>query len=676
MTSNESKNKTGLQKFKFSSAESLQNIKSLPVEKIKGSYGCTALQVEGNYLYAAGNNYFSVYNISKDTEKPRLIFSIQGLTVSRQMAVYKDNVYITGRNKGLWIVDIKNPEKPKLICRYDTIELATGIAAIENVVFVAQRVYGIQILDVADPAHPKHISQVRTSEAQSVFYKDGLLYVGDWAVGRLTIIDAHDLRNPEIISERRLDGFGDGVFVKGNLCFCSTGHDSKSGPKEKRQGKGRGLEVFDVSNPQKPVKLGVFKFPPFLHRDNDYWTVRVCGNTAFCVDSHNGFYIVDVADPAFMKGIANVQLPSSRYDGKFLNDCCASLAVGNGAVYIAGLSTGIYVVKNPDAVTLRPPPALKLNIPPEQTGKTDSRLMRYNPGFQIYRVAVKDDFIYVAASNGGLKMLKIGKDCLKELKSWNLGCVNDVVVNRDRLYIAKNDSELVAYKIKAGGDIFRLGSYKMNSQDGIKIIHIMKDGKYAVISWDTARFLIFDITDPKDMHQVFEGGRDIPGILYTDMFPTKDYEGTFPVNWHSRGIAWYNLNGNKPELISGKNPPKGSQMDGVDYFKDGYFVFPEKSSKIAYLDSTSPGKVMSVAVKSIAKGMPVCGIPSVNDNIVALSSRREGKVVTVDLSTPERPVAVKERCYDLSKGNCGRVVFYKGKMIIPAGHYGLFMEKL
>ncbi|HPA18716.1 MAG TPA: hypothetical protein PLU30_13280 [Verrucomicrobiae bacterium] len=27
------------------------------------------------------------------------------------------------------------------------------------------------------------------------------------------------------------------------------------------------------------------------------------------------------------------------------------------------------------------------------------------------------------------------------------------------------------------------------------------------------------------------------------------------------------------------------------------------------------------------------------------------------------------------QGNCDRVAFRNGKMIIPAGHYGLFMEK-
>jgi hypothetical protein len=53
-----------------------------------------------------------------------------------------------------------------------------------------------------------------------------------------------------------------------HLCFCSTGHDAKSGPPDARPGNGRGVEVFDLSDPAQPTKLGVFNFPRFLPRDN------------------------------------------------------------------------------------------------------------------------------------------------------------------------------------------------------------------------------------------------------------------------------------------------------------------------------------------------------------------------------------------------------------------------
>ena len=116
-------------------------------------------------------------------------------------------------------------------------------------------------------------------------------------------------------------------------------------------------------------------------------------------------------------------------------------------------------------------------------------------------------------------------------------------------------------------------------------------------------------------------------------------------------------------------------MDGVDLLDNGLFVFPVRGSKLAFLDPASPESPRLVDVTSVPADMPVRGIPTVNGNLVAFAARREGKVVTVDLSDQDHPTVVKERCYDLSEGNCGRVALHQGKMIIPAGHYGLFMEK-
>ncbi len=650
----------------------------LPVEKVAGSDGCTAVEVSGDYLYAAGRDYLAVFDIKTDPAKPRRVAVMRGIRGCRQIAVYKDRAYITARSRGLWIVDIEDPTNPKLIRQFDTIELATGIAASENVIFIAHRVYGVQLLDVSNPKFPKHISQVRTGEAQSVVYRDGMLYVGDWGAGKLTIIDVHDLRTPQVVAEGRLDGFGDGVFVKDNLCYCSTGHDAKSGPKEERHGNGRGVEIFDISDARKPRKLGVFKFPRFLRRDNDYWTVRVCGTTAFCVDSHNGFYMVDVSDPANMKGIGSVRLPPPIYtwkiaeDRKLPYDSCAGLATGDGVVYIAGLTTGIHMVKTPAAHKL-PQPHLRFDIPPEKPATVNPRLRRYDLHCQVRRVAVKDDFAYVAASHSGLRLFRISGDGLEELRTWEFECVYDVAVHGDALFVAASGSGLIAYRIAEDGDISEIGRGNITGAERIQIVHILKDGKYAAVSGGGVLAYVLDVTDPAEMKQVYRGC--VGGILYGDMFPCRDKDGIFPINWHARGIAWYSLNGKTPEEVTSGMPPQGSQLDGVDLLDSGLFIFPVRGSKLALLDPASPETPSLVDVRSVPANMPVRGIPTVNGNIAAFASRRDGKVVTVDLSDPNRPAVMAERCYDLSEGNCDRVVFHKGKMIIPAGHYGLFMER-
>ena len=651
---------------------------ALPTTVVEGSQGCSAVEISGDYLYAAGRDYLAVFDIKDNPAKPKLISTLDSVKGCRQMAIYKDKAYITARNNGLWIVDIKDPRQPKLIRRFDTIELATGIEAAENVIFVAHRVYGVQLLDVTDPRFPKHISQVRTAEAQSVVYNNGMLYVGDWGIGKLTIIDVRDLRNPEIVSRSNLDGFGDGLFVKDNLCFCSTGHNSKSGPKEDREGRGRGVEIFDVSDVKNPKKLDVFKFPRFLRRDNDYWTVRVCGTTMFCVDSHNGFYVIDASDPTNMKGIGNVQLPPPVYKWKvpeermLKNDCCASVATGDGVVYVAGLTTGIYVIKNP-ASHKQPEPELRFDIPPEKEEKVNPRLMRYNLECQVRRVAVNDDFVYVAASHAGLKLFRIGKDGLKELKTWKRECVYDVAVYGDKLFAAENNYDFVVYQIAADGDLSEISRSQLERKGNVQIIHILKDGKYAVVSGGGGTAYFLDLSDLKNIKQAFKC--NVKSILYGDMFPMKDADGIVPVSAHGRGLTWVDMNGKKPKLITTGALPTSSQLDGLDLLDNGLMVLPQKGGKIALVNPKLPGEFKVVDVKTTMQNMPVRGIPTVDGNIVAFASRRDGKVFTVDFSNPESPVFIEDRYYDLSEGNCDRVVFYKGRMIIPAGHYGLFMEK-
>ncbi len=651
---------------------------ALTSEVVEGSSGCSAVEVVGDYLYAAGLDSLEVFEIKSDPAKPRRVAELKGIMGSRQLAISGNTAYITARNRGLWIVDIANPRAPKLIRRYDTIELATGIAATENVIFLAHRVYGVQVLDVTDPRFPKHVSQVRTSEAQSVAYRDGMLYIGDWAVGKLTIADARDLRHPKVVAQGTLDGYGDGVFVKGRLCFSSTGHDAKSGPTEARAGNGRGVEIFDVADPLNPKKLGVFKFPRFLRRDNDYWTPRVCGDALFCADSHNGFYMVDVSNPARMKGLGHLQLPPPIYrwkvpeDRRLDHDCCAGLATGDGVVYLAGLTTGIHVVRAPAAYK-QPRPEIRLDIPAEVPAAIDPRLHRLDLHSQVRRVAVKDDFAYVAASHGGLKLVRIGNDGLEELRTWERECAYDVNVLGDTLFVAENEVDVAVYRIAEDGDLTEIGRGQLERNQSVQIVHPFKAGRYLAVSGGTGRLSIVDATDFTRMKTVYGGG--VGGILYGDMIPTRDQDGMFPVNWASRGMGWYGLNGAAPVAISMGNPPKGSQLDGVDLLSDGRFVFPYRLSRLAFIDPKSPGDPEVVEVDGMDANFPIRGIPTVHGDLVAFASRRDGKVVTVDVSAPEKPVLVRDRCYDLSLGNCDRVAFREGKMIIPAGHHGLFMEK-
>lgn len=103
--------------------------------------------------------------------------------------------YVATRESGFWIVDATDPHRPRIRSRFDCCELATGVDVAGNVAFLGQRQNGVEFIDVSDPDHPAHIAMRKTDESQSVKYRDGYVYSGDWGAGKLTVFDARDMRN-------------------------------------------------------------------------------------------------------------------------------------------------------------------------------------------------------------------------------------------------------------------------------------------------------------------------------------------------------------------------------------------------------------------------------------------------------------------------------------------------
>jgi hypothetical protein len=218
--------------------------------------------VVGSTLYVIGQGKLHVADISEPAS-PKVVGKLTHLGNTRQIVVKDGITCITAREDGLFIVDVRRPEKPGLLCHDDTIELATGIAVSGDVAFVACRHYGVELVDVSNPRKPAHLSTVRTGEAQSVVARDGILYAGVWGSRELIVCDVKNPRKPFIIARAPLDGYGDGVDVRGKHCYVATGHHSREMPRAREgdpgYGHGHGLEIFDISNPAKPVFVSRIK---------------------------------------------------------------------------------------------------------------------------------------------------------------------------------------------------------------------------------------------------------------------------------------------------------------------------------------------------------------------------------------------------------------------------------
>ena len=178
-----------------------------------------ALCIEGKILYAGSSHYLYTVDISEPMN-PKVLGKIGGLGNVRQIAVQGGIIYVAARESGLWIVDARNPKSPKVLSRYDCIELATGIDVAGDVAFLGQRNNGVEFIDISDPANPEHIRIVKTPESQSVKYRDGYLFSGEWHSGEVTIFYARDMADIKVGSKPQMDGYGDGIDLCGNLLFA------------------------------------------------------------------------------------------------------------------------------------------------------------------------------------------------------------------------------------------------------------------------------------------------------------------------------------------------------------------------------------------------------------------------------------------------------------------------
>lgn len=632
----------------------------LTFRKVRNSINCVPVLRNGNYLYTAGWKGFAVYDLKNPLE-PELILRFPEIS-GRQMALSGGTLYITAREKGLWILDVSAPEKPVLLTRFDTVELATGIAVTGNIVFVAQRIYGVEILDCSVPEKPRHIGLIRGGEIQSVAFHNNLLYGGSWGHGRIHIWNVADLNQPKEVGRIHLDGFGDGMVISGSLCYAATGMHAKTGPVETRKNRGHGLEIFDVSNPRKPVRTGNIKFPPSPTVFFDSWTVTLSGETACVADTVNGIFLVDVSNPAAPKLTAWGKLPDCS--GK--PNPVGALAVGEGVLYVSGMD-GLYTVvrhgmKPPRTPEKEPVPAESRKIPAELPG-----FRRYDVKGQVRRLFTDGDILYAACSHQGIMTFRLTEKELIPQRRFPLECSYDIAVRDGMLYSAEGPKGLAVYRVDFSGGLAELG------RDPAPCFHLrtVSNPRFLICSAGGMMLFVKDVSRPENIRTVFK--RRVRGIFYTDTAADRDINGIFPVNCHGGGVLWLDLNGDTPvlkhhrtEFLSGQNSAPGALKR--------QFLFPASGKNgCVLIDPRCPeqetGRVFPV------KGFRnPAGTVSVEGDIAVFTDRHTGTITTVDFSDPEQAKVIPSRSFKGIPGSPGRAVFRNGRILIPAGHYGILYE--
>jgi hypothetical protein len=170
--------------------------------------------------------------------------------------------------------------------------LPVNVRVADKIAYVANYWNGLRIVDVHDPAHPVELGHLGVEDAGGrEIYND--VKIVDGPAGRyalmasdqvgVVVVDVTDPRHPAIAAHLSA-GNVHTVFIDGHKAYLGASEG--------------GLEIWDVTVPAVPVKLGGWMHPagavgsPYLH------DLYVRGDRAYLNYWDSGMTVLDVSDPA------------------------------------------------------------------------------------------------------------------------------------------------------------------------------------------------------------------------------------------------------------------------------------------------------------------------------------------------------------------------------------------
>ncbi len=641
--------------------------------------------VDGRHLYSIAGGALHIADISRPA-KPVLIGKLAGLGHVRQLVVRNHIAYVTAREDGFFLIDVKNPRRPTLITHYDTIELATGLAISGNFAYIACRQAGVEIVDIANPRRPRHLSTIRVGEGQSLAASpNGYLFIGVWRARQLVIVDARNPRQPSIVSTTPLDGYGDGVAIRGNIAYVATGHHSTASteawpnPDMPGYGQGHGLEIFDVSDLRKPALLSRTKTRVYYGLYMDTWRVRLSGNRAYLNDTYNGVFILDIADPRQPRFLAHRQLPvvPGRGDGDLPVDPKPSpavgLAVAKDFLYVAGAWSDVHIVPAPGLATpLDPPPPSTLSPLPSNP-PPDPRFQTYNPGGQVYAVDLWKSSpdngpatLLVAAGMAGLRVVQAGEKFTELAHYPTAGFASSVAHRAGIVYVAEGLGGLGIYRETPAGKLEKAGNYRVPNQSVQQVV-ATPDGRHVLLHVGMNRLHIVNVTNPATPTLALEDLH--PGLFYLRAIPPAFAADRFSmVTWTVSGPFLYEVSGiDKPRFTGFQYPFRIGTENGAAPDGPNWLVTTAGKYFLLAPGETRPPKEMTLV--SIP-GVDLSGKPTLFGDTLFTANALTGQVHAVDVADRARPRLLASA---LLPEHPGHIVAWNGAALIPAGYQGLLL---
>ncbi|MBN1329232.1 MAG: hypothetical protein JXA54_07140 [Candidatus Heimdallarchaeota archaeon] len=282
------------------------------------------LEVDGQLTYVAASDE-GLY-ILNATQRNIITYELGHLDTpgnASDVIIDGTKAYLADGEAGIHIIDVQNPNNPVLLGSYNTPGFARRLALQGKTLYVADGSGGIQILDVADPTHPAFVLEINSlPKVNNIALYGGLIVV-------TTDEGIHTIRcsNGMGVTDFGVSYYSNtfdlyhcyDVKVKGTIAYVAGGPD--------------GFYTLDVSEPANPTLLDHVdaEFPSDIYRRLD-----VYGQFAYVVKL-GGVHVFDISDPTSIKQVNF--LPSNNLQNIFIHGEIAYITWGLGGMAIMNISS-------------------------------------------------------------------------------------------------------------------------------------------------------------------------------------------------------------------------------------------------------------------------------------------------------------------------------------------------
>ncbi len=268
------------------------------------SIGHRDIKTYQHYLYAVadeGPSALQIFDISGLPNMVSLVYeSNEFLTRSHNIFIDEDNgrLYAVGGNGfNVKILSLSNPEAPTLLASYPNSNYNIGYVhdtyVRDHIAYLNAGNVGLFVTDFTDPANPVTLGSMTDYPQQGYNHSgwlsdDGQYYfLCDETHGTdIKVVDVSDYSDIEVVATMNAESTSNqivhNIYLQGNILYASYYYD--------------GLQVFDVSNPLLPYRIGYYD----THDgpNNSYfagaWGVFVLpSGMSLISDMQTGFYVFD-----------------------------------------------------------------------------------------------------------------------------------------------------------------------------------------------------------------------------------------------------------------------------------------------------------------------------------------------------------------------------------------------